>query len=259
MKELMIHVERIVRPLRASQRRKLRMRRELLAHLTAALEEERTCSPDEAGAIAAAKQRLGDPAALARQLEQSVPRVERLMYTRIAFLSRLESLQNKKLRLLMGESNHLEMMGASRAALLMTIGGLVSAAAFAVPALFFYNPQTLALGPDHPVRWPISWLSFIVIWLLWFGTCMRFVSEVAMPAKPWRPGAAVGYCVTLTGLLTLWTFLAAVFFDRSVAFFDVARSGACACVLLFALTLIGRALGSLPRPYEEWLTLDIVE
>ena len=37
MKELMIHVERIVRPVIATQGRKLRMRMELLAHLQAAL------------------------------------------------------------------------------------------------------------------------------------------------------------------------------------------------------------------------------
>ena len=126
MKELMIHVERIVRPLRASQPRKLRMRRELLAHLTAALEEERGRYPDEAGAMVAAKQRLGDPATLAQQLEQSVPRVERLLYTRIQSLDWLESHQVNRLQLVMGDSNRVDMMGASKASLLMSISGVLA-------------------------------------------------------------------------------------------------------------------------------------
>ena len=49
-KDLMIYVERIVRPVRARQSRKLRMRRELLAHLEAALEEERCNRSDDAAA-----------------------------------------------------------------------------------------------------------------------------------------------------------------------------------------------------------------
>lgn len=80
MKELMIHVERIVRPVRADWS-KLKMRRELLAHLQAAFEQERERGADEATAIAAAKRRLGDPAALTRQLQASVSRLERLAVT----------------------------------------------------------------------------------------------------------------------------------------------------------------------------------
>ena len=60
MKDLMIYVERIVRPVRATERRKvMRMRRELVGHLEAALREERERGADDAGAWEGAKRRLG--------------------------------------------------------------------------------------------------------------------------------------------------------------------------------------------------------
>ena len=68
MSDLMLHVERIVRPIRAAARRKLRIRRELLAHLQSAFNEERARGLDE-------------PAALIRKLQSTVPRFERLAVT----------------------------------------------------------------------------------------------------------------------------------------------------------------------------------
>jgi hypothetical protein len=80
MKELMIHVERIVRPVRADWS-KARMRRELLEHLQAAFEEERARGLDEGAAVEAAKRRLGEAAELTRELQGSVSRFERLAVT----------------------------------------------------------------------------------------------------------------------------------------------------------------------------------
>lgn len=79
-KDLMIHVERIVRPVRADAS-KPRMRRELLAHLQEAFEEERARGLDEPAALAEAKRRLGDPDEITRQLQASVSRFERLSVT----------------------------------------------------------------------------------------------------------------------------------------------------------------------------------
>src|SRR5215471_4585472 len=77
MNELMIHVERIVRPVTADVA-KMRMRRELLAHLLAAYKEERNNGLDERAALENAKRRLGDPSELTRQLQASVARLDRL-------------------------------------------------------------------------------------------------------------------------------------------------------------------------------------
>src|SRR5207247_1586234 len=76
--QLMIHVERIVRPIHADCS-KLRMRTELLGHLQTAFDEERARGLDEATALAEAKRRLGDPATLTRELQASVPRLERFL------------------------------------------------------------------------------------------------------------------------------------------------------------------------------------
>ena len=78
--DLMIHVERIVRPVRADGS-KLRMRRELLAHLQMAFKEERERGLSESAALAEAQRRLGDPAELTRRLQASVSRFERLSVT----------------------------------------------------------------------------------------------------------------------------------------------------------------------------------
>lgn len=80
MKDLMIHVERVVRPVRASARRKLRMREELLAHLLSIHEEERSRSGEDDAALAAARQRFGDPAEVTRELQASVDVGERIAY-----------------------------------------------------------------------------------------------------------------------------------------------------------------------------------
>jgi hypothetical protein len=77
MKELMVHVERAVRAVHASPARKRRMRQELLAHLTGLVEEEKARGGDERQALARALQRFGDPAGLSRDLQASVPRLER--------------------------------------------------------------------------------------------------------------------------------------------------------------------------------------
>lgn len=77
MNELMVHVERAVRPVRASSRRKDRMREELLTHLTGLYEEERARLGDTAAALAQALQRFGAPVELTRELQDSVSAGER--------------------------------------------------------------------------------------------------------------------------------------------------------------------------------------
>ncbi len=77
MKELEVHVERAVRGVHAGPARKRRMRQELLAHLTGLVEEEKARGGDERQAIARALRRFGDPVGLSRDLQASVPRLER--------------------------------------------------------------------------------------------------------------------------------------------------------------------------------------
>lgn len=84
MTELMVLVERAVRPVRANGQRKLRMREELLAHLTGIYDEERGRLGDDALALRRAAERFGDPATLAAELQATVPAVERVLGTSVA-------------------------------------------------------------------------------------------------------------------------------------------------------------------------------
>jgi hypothetical protein len=70
-------VERAVRPVTASRRRKRQMREELLAHLTAVFDEERATCDVETTALQRARQRFGDPRELTEELEKTVTRWNR--------------------------------------------------------------------------------------------------------------------------------------------------------------------------------------
>ncbi len=83
MKALRVHVERIVRPIRASVPRKNKMREELLGHLMTAYAEETRAGISEEEAVTRAAQRLGDPGALRSDLQSSVPTLERLAHVPI--------------------------------------------------------------------------------------------------------------------------------------------------------------------------------
>ncbi|MCX5771447.1 MAG: permease prefix domain 1-containing protein [Candidatus Hydrogenedentes bacterium] len=78
MDQLRVHVERIVRPIRATAGRKNKMREELLAHLMQKAEALMAKGADEATACAQAIEQLGGPAALRADLQATVPALERL-------------------------------------------------------------------------------------------------------------------------------------------------------------------------------------
>jgi hypothetical protein len=77
MNVLKVRVERSVRPVRASLSRKMRMREELLAHLTEIYEDELQNRSDEQAAVEAAFDRFGDPGELTAELQASVSWIER--------------------------------------------------------------------------------------------------------------------------------------------------------------------------------------
>ncbi len=70
--EMRVIVERAVRPVRASDARKLRMRQELLDHLRAIYDEELERLGDDAAALARARERFGDPHGLTDELQRSL-------------------------------------------------------------------------------------------------------------------------------------------------------------------------------------------
>jgi hypothetical protein len=83
MDQLKVHVESIVRPVRAAVGRKNKMREELLAHLTEKARALMAAGADEPSACVEAIQQLGDPVTLRADLQATVPAVERLAFLRL--------------------------------------------------------------------------------------------------------------------------------------------------------------------------------
>jgi hypothetical protein len=76
--QLKTTVERAVRPVTASRRRKRQMREELLAHLTAVFEDEQARLGDDAAALEATRRRFGPADTLLAELQGTVPRWDRI-------------------------------------------------------------------------------------------------------------------------------------------------------------------------------------
>ncbi|MBN2311835.1 MAG: hypothetical protein JXR94_22845 [Candidatus Hydrogenedentes bacterium] len=83
MKAFDEHVDRILRPLRASGTRKAKMREELLGHLATAYREEREGADSDETAVQAALARFGDADRMRDELQASVPALERVLYIRM--------------------------------------------------------------------------------------------------------------------------------------------------------------------------------
>lgn len=78
MTQLKVIVERAVRPIRASKLRKRRMREELLGHLVGIYEEELGRLGDHQAALEQAGQRFGNPRELTEELQEAVPKWDRV-------------------------------------------------------------------------------------------------------------------------------------------------------------------------------------
>jgi len=194
MNELRLHVERAVRPIRASVGTKMKMREELLAHLTAIYEEELACGADEATAVARAKDRIGTPAELTAELDATVGRTERWEWSLDRRFGRRP-----------GESDE---------RLLWRV-----AAFYAVALAFAYM-----IGPAVSLvaRWAGKpggrfhgeWLSYsreVVPVLLWvqvnFTVLAFLVLRIARQQRAMRVavlGAAAGLCVWATSGILMW-------------------------------------------------------
>ncbi len=254
MNDLMIHVERIVRPVRARQSRKLRMRRELLAHLQAALEEDRAHAPDEPSALEQATRRLGEPAELTRELQQSVPLIERLLLARTPMKwSRWEKHAGKVFGLY---------DPATVAHQLILLGSGV----LAVVIIWMFSPHIPPEARtrffvdefDHPGR---AKTVITIVWavqMIWFYFGMRFLTAAAAPAGRFHLLRVIGAGILVLLAQGLLMFLIATqIIGRSPTPAEMAQSLGITLPLLGIGILVGRGVAALRRPYDEWLTLDL--
>jgi hypothetical protein len=251
MNELMIHVERIVRPVRATQRRKLRMRRELLAHMLAAFEEERHRFPgDERGAIEQATLRLGEPAELTATLQRTVPLVERVLLARLPMSRGFENWERRAARRLYGKRSEMT-LGHISVLSLMAMLALVPL----LMSLLFALKNAAAPTPD-----PLFVLGMLIGWPALLVASYRFVFAAATPDAhlPWfgtlRRGAVV-----LALQIALICLAVAAIVNRSPTIREIVTCASATVVFLAVSTLVARWIGVLRRPYDEWLTLKIAE
>jgi hypothetical protein len=259
VRELMIHVERIVRPVRAMESRKLRMRRELLAHLESALREEQTAGGSEGEILQRAKARLGDPAALTMELQQSVPSLDRLLLHHIPVLDALEQPHWSTSKEPLTGLRALDGGPLGQALLLAGAGGVlpVLAAAVTITLLARRTSSGVNLGIDHP-RVLIAAAGLLICALP--ALCTNFVTAMAGLSKPPRWSRAVAYGAGVVAAQLLWTSLMAVaMLDLAPAAHQLLYSALLALAVLVVLSIAARAISALRLRYDAWLTLDIGE
>lgn len=253
MKDLMMHVERIVRPVAAFAPRKLRMRRELLGHLQQAFEEEKARpGSGESDALGRALDRLGEPAELTLQLQKSVPLPERLLMSNLPLPHPLEQAERRAGATIYGRTGPL------------TLGHqTILALAVSLVVLPFYTPEIVRVvftrsgAPAHPA------LFFCYVLLCLFAmiaVSYRLVSAAADPHRPLLRRGMIQLMSALLGLQIAYSILvAATAADRLPTIVDVSTSIAVTLLLLPCSLLLARWVAGRRPQYDEWLTLDLAQ
>ncbi|MGO8747831.1 MAG: hypothetical protein ACLQNE_17800 [Thermoguttaceae bacterium] len=212
LKELKTGVERAVRPIGATLKRKGKMREELLAHLVSVFDEEAARLGDEQAAIQRATVRFGDPQGLSRQLQESVPWWDRCRailenvgyrpsesalhlaakHFLVAVLAYSLLLPILELRILMFGRGPME----AKCILALVVVGLMLLAAltsviFSVVLAPLLNKIVPVLASKQRGRILLAVLcGLAVLWGLWngtfFGAAVLFMLMVRQKVKEWR-------------------------------------------------------------------------
>ncbi len=253
MKELMIHAERIVRPVRALESRKLRMRRELLAHLQSAFEQEIACKVDEATAIERAMERLGSSIELTKQLQQTVPWAERLLLAKIPVSRTVERWEVQGARKLYGVSA----VTLLHSAILSGVAGLLSG----VPPYLVAPVKNSLTHSDDALAHPgLFFVGILLVWQAIFVLSCRFVMGAADPhERPDRRRTLQRAGAVIVSQITFALVADAAAFDRLPTVAELVGNIAVTVVLLIGSFLVARRVAALRRPYSEWLSLDLAE
>jgi hypothetical protein len=234
-------VERAVRPVAASRKRKRQMREELLAHLTAVFQDEQARLGDDAAALAATRRRFGPADTLVSELQRTVPRWDRIG----AVFDKLNWEPGESLAHLAGK--HALATFASYAVLfLLMLPG----------AIFHWKQNSLGLAVHLAVVMALvmSVLSFVFVF---FPTRLAGFLYGDARKRAWRQ--AIPYL-----LFSLVIFPAFAFLPYWALTGDLAaslRHARFACLfapaapLLFSL--MGRAMFDELRYEKEWASLEV--
>jgi hypothetical protein len=247
LKDMMVHVERIVRPVRAQPRRKLAMRRELLGHLQAALEEERAGGLEEGAAWEAAKKRLGEPAELTRELQKSVGWLRTRMWGPVRGLAWIPERPGGSLNLGVIAMKPWQAMLFMVVAQGFIYGGI---AAFAMA----HEKELLQGMAEHtrPVQLAVALWVVLIGPIMWFGLT---ITEAAAQRQV-RRVIRLGLCGTAA--IVAWQAAAFMLLGLSGSLWLNVAGGVVAGVVMTAgLAWLGRFLRPGIRDFGEWMTLEI--
>jgi hypothetical protein len=254
MNELMVHVERAVRPVRARPARKLKMRQELLAHLTGIYDEELARRGDPAAALAEARHRFGDPAALTRELQDSVPAAERVLSARVPGVNRLAAIQRLCARR-PGESEaHYRVRSAVWQGVLLTSLALLTAVARAAGSGWTLDSSELRVMAGC-----LAVLAVVNSTFMYLVAAMgRAVSDDLGPtalARAVAYGAAALVVTTASAPVSLRLLLGTGPYPPNV----VERGAVVTTVVLVGLAALLRFDAVKKRRQAEWTALEISE
>jgi hypothetical protein len=246
----MQHVESIVRPLRATQRRKLRMRRELLAHLQSALAEESPHHPTESAALDAAKSRLGTPADLTAQLQRSVPFLERLLLAHFPApraLTRWEALTAAKWAPYTSLQQTLIILATLGTTLLLLLA----------PIYFLHENQRSAFFALQSTNPSLYYLICLLLFLLLTNFPLLTISlaeKLISSRLPWL------HLLTTTTLAAAWLLVVhSLIAQQPLTPNSLITSLLTALALTTTQGLLTRAITGLPNPYHEWQQLQLAQ
>jgi hypothetical protein len=251
--DLMMHVEQIVRPVRALDRRKLRMRRELLAHLQAALDEEREQTHDEAAAWENAKRRLGVPAELTASLQKSVPWVERLFLARVpapAWMNRWEKYTGRQMGMFgmtIGQQGLF-----SLGTVVLVYGSMI---VLGLRTVGQYRAAMTQFLSEQPWQFQVGNIVGGILLLLIQGTGYAITGAAAQQKSF---ACEMRRALLFFVLIVVWQInLVTMIARQNVQVADVMWGGSIGVLAALGLLWIGRITGHVGRPYKPWLELEI--
>ena len=254
---LMKHIERAVRPLRAGRRRKLQIREELLAHLSAIYRDEVDQRHDEAAALAAAKERFGDSAELSAQLAATISWRDRWEWRNEAWIVALD----RTLSWREGERfsrfalrSGAVVAGAIVVFCLTTIGLVWLAGDWMDPMFASFNRYTALLFSCMAANLCAFWWAIQTTWRAIYSTSDRRKRwAVAWQLAGWTlvfTLIAAGFWLGLTQSL-----VASLQRLPRIAFFATATTPA---MLLVFAWMTQRGIADY-RPHKVWQRLEIEE
>jgi hypothetical protein len=255
MRRLKLQVERAVRPVVAGEARKDRWREDLYAHLWDIYEDERGRGARGVEAIDRAVLRFGDPAGVRRELQRSVPWLERILFVPLPGLTRMRRSGVRRLTAMREIS---EFKCAVRAALALL--GVMIVVAFVLNPLLgsALRPEpdyerVLVLGSTIGL---LSVLNLFTVMLLNVAAYFAFRDErVGRPdrARVWAYAVLTGVVVFASGLV--FSILGGGYFVFSWR--DVAALAGMAVAVPALTTLSSLSTAVESRRWRQWGRLRI--